>query len=481
MFKKLFPAYFPWKLFWNLFRAVLILGNVLLVLTFLLASWFTGFSFYRVESLTVWAIFFLLSVPLALLFAWRFTHPLSHVILKALKIANKKRFAEHHNPDDILVDESGEYFELELALDRIRRKMKRRRIQLSIEREETQALMSSLQDAIGSVDLELKVQFYNSRFANQFLDRDMAAELSEGHPVALTQIFREPEVIQVFAETLREKDTRATQLKLQSKIDHRARFFSITVSPLVREKDGEVYGALALFHDISDLKQAEQIRMEFVENASHELRTPLTSVKGFVETLREDVKEGRLEQLPHFLDIISRNVTRLSELVNDMLTLSRLESSGSTLKVEVLRPDELTQDVVERMASLASEKNIVIKVVNQAQPFSADHMKVEHVLQNLLGNAIKYIPEGSQIEVRWEEQPKATLLRVSDNGPGIAEIHLSRLFERFYRIDKGRSRDVGGTGLGLSIVKHIMQSHGGSVTVKSEIGKGAEFICTFPR
>src|SRR6185312_7667607 len=331
-----------------------------------------------------------------------------------------------------------------------------------------------------SVDLNLKIQFYNSRFANQFLDLETARGLSEGQPVALAQIFREPEVIQVFAETLKEKDTRSTKLKLKSKIDNQIRFFSITVSPLVREKDGEVYGALALLHDISDLKQSEQIRMEFVENASHELRTPLTSVKGFVETLREDVKEGRLDQLPHFLDIISRNVTRLSDLVNDMLTLSKLES-GSALKPEIVRPDELAQDVVERMASLASEKNIVIKVITEAQPFSADHTKVEQVLQNLLGNAIKYIQENGQIEVRWEEQPKATLLRVIDNGPGIAEIHLSRLFERFYRIDKGRSRDVGGTGLGLSIVKHIMQSHGGSVTVKSELGKGSEFICLFPK
>jgi len=480
MLKKLFPAYFPWKLFWNFFITLLVMLNLLFILSLGVASYIIDFSFYKTEPLIVLAVFFGLSILASLAFAWRFTHPMRRVILKALKIANKKKFAEYHNLDDMLANEPGEYFELELALDKVRRKMKKRRIQLSIEREETQALMSSLQDAIASVDLNLKIQFYNSRFANQFLDLETARGLSEGQPVALAQIFREPEVIQVFAETLKEKDTRSTKLKLKSKIDNQIRFFSITVSPLVREKDGEVYGALALLHDISDLKQSEQIRMEFVENASHELRTPLTSVKGFVETLREDVKEGRLDQLPHFLDIISRNVTRLSDLVNDMLTLSKLES-GSALKPEIVRPDELAQDVVERMASLASEKNIVIKVITEAQPFSADHTKVEQVLQNLLGNAIKYIQENGQIEVRWEEQPKATLLRVIDNGPGIAEIHLSRLFERFYRIDKGRSRDVGGTGLGLSIVKHIMQSHGGSVTVKSELGKGSEFICLFPK
>lgn len=480
MLKKLFPAYFPWKLFWNFFITLVVILNLMFLLSLGIASYVIDFSFYKTEPLIVLAIFFALSILGSFAFAYRFSHPMQRVILKALKIANKKKFAEYHTLDDMLAEEPGEYFELELALDKIRRKMKKRRIQLAIEREETQALMMSLQDAIASVDLELKIQFYNSRFANQFLDRETAVQLTEGHPVALAEIFREPEVIQVFEETLKNKDTRSTRLKLKSKIENRVRFFSVTVSPLVREKDGEVYGALALLHDISDIRQAEQVRMEFVENASHELRTPLTSVKGFVETLREDVKEGRLDQLPHFLDIISRNVTRLSELVNDMLLLSKLES-GSALKSEIVQPDELAQDVVERMASLASEKNISIRVVTQAQPFSADHTKVEQVLQNLLGNAIKYIQENAQIEVRWEEQSKATLLRVIDNGPGIAEIHLGRLFERFYRIDKGRSRDVGGTGLGLSIVKHIMQSHGGAVTVRSELGKGSEFICVFPK
>jgi two-component system phosphate regulon sensor histidine kinase PhoR len=481
MLKKLFPVYFPWQLFWKFFVTLLVLLNLMFLLSLGIASYVIDFRFYSTEPLIVLMIFFLLSILGSAAFAWRFTFPMGHVILKALKIANKKTYAEYHNLDDVLTDEPGEYFELEMALDKIRRQMKRRRIQLSIEREETQALMSSLQDAIASVDLEMKVQFYNARFANQFMDHETGRQLTEGKPVPLAQIFREPEVLEVFEETIREKDTRSTRLKLQSKIDGLARFFSVTVSPLVKEKDGEVYGALALFHDISDLKKAEQIRMEFVENASHELRTPLTSVKGFVETLREDVKENRLDQLPYFLEIISRNVTRLSDLVNDMLTLSRLESSNSAVKREIVHPENLAQDVVERMASLASEKNISIKVLTEAQPFSADQRKAEQVLQNLIGNAIKYIPEGGHIEVRWEEQPHATLLRVIDDGPGIAEIHLNRLFERFYRIDKGRTRDAGGTGLGLSIVKHIMQSHGGTVTVKSDIGKGSEFICIFPK
>jgi two-component system phosphate regulon sensor histidine kinase PhoR len=255
----------------------------------------------------------------------------------------------------------------------------------------------------------------------------------------------------------------------------------VKVSPLREEKGGQkLYGAMALFHDITEIKKAEQIRIEFVENASHELRTPLTSIKGFVDTLKEDVQAGRTDQAGYFLGVISKNVDRLSELVSDMLTLSSLES-GAVVKKENIRPIEITQDLMERMSSLASEKQILIQVTNEADGLLADPRKVDQVLSNLVGNAIKYIPAGGRIQIRWEEDERHVILRVIDNGPGIAEVHLSRLFERFYRIDKGRSRDVGGTGLGLSIVKHIMQSHGGGVQVKSESGHGTEFICLFPK
>jgi two-component system phosphate regulon sensor histidine kinase PhoR len=184
--------------------------------------------------------------------------------------------------------------------------------------------------------------------------------------------------------------------------------------------------------------------------------------------------------LGYFLGVISKSVNRLSELVGDMLTLSSLES-GAAVKKETVRPGELTQEVMERLSKMASEKQISLHVFTEAGSFSADPRKVDQVLTNLVSNAIKYIPSGGKVEVRWEEEKDFVRLRVIDNGPGIADIHQGRLFERFYRIDKGRSRDVGGTGLGLSIVKHIMLSHGGSVQLKSESGQGCEFICIFPK
>ena len=142
----------------------------------------------------------------------------------------------------------------------------------------------------------------------------------------------------------------------------------------------------------------------------------------------------------------------------------------------------LTQDVFERLSQQASDRNIMLKLVDESKPFKADPLMIERVLENLVGNAIKYIQESGCIEVSWEldQIGKTIILHVKDNGPGISEEHLERLFERFYRVDKSRSRDVGGTGLGLSIVKHIVQSHGGKISVVSKIGAGADFVCELP-
>jgi two-component system, OmpR family, phosphate regulon sensor histidine kinase PhoR len=475
-------SFFPWRLFWKFFWTLFFLLNLLFITSLGIASYIIDFRFYSAEPLIVVLIYVVLSALGCAAFSYRFASPLRRVILSALRIANKKQLSETEEMDmeAVLEDEPGEYFELEMALNKIRRKMKKRRTQLAHEREETQALMSSLDDAILSVDLQQKIKFFNSRFANQFLDRSQSESLSNGDPIPLAQIFRVPEILQVFRRTLETRETQTQSLKLDSIIDGEKRIFSVKVSPLREERSDELYGAMALFHDITEIKKAEQIRIEFVENASHELRTPLTSIKGFVDTAKEDLKTGQHEQLGYFLNVISKNVDRLTELVGDMLTLSSLES-GVAVKKENLRPNEVTQDLIERMSSLAEEKQIMIKVTCEVESLSADIRKVEHVLTNLIGNAIKYIPVGGKIDIRWEEDDQNVILRVIDNGPGIAEMHLKRLFERFYRIDKGRSRDVGGTGLGLSIVKHIMQNHGGGVQVKSETSVGSEFICLFPK
>jgi two-component system phosphate regulon sensor histidine kinase PhoR len=248
---------------------------------------------------------------------------------------------------------------------------------------------------------------------------------------------------------------------------------------LREEKTHKLYGVLALFHDITEMKKTEQIRIEFVQNASHELRTPLTSMKGYIETLKEDLAQKNYEQAESFLKIISKSVDRLTELVSDMLTIANLE--GPTLMhKENTNINLLSQEVIERLAPLASEKNIFIHYKSDVDHWFVDAQKVEQVLVNLLSNAIKYIPVNGQVDIFWKQLHGELELHVVDNGPGIAPEHQSRLFERFYRVDKGRARDVGGTGLGLSIVKHIVQAHGGQVGVHSKPGEGSDFYCIFP-
>jgi two-component system phosphate regulon sensor histidine kinase PhoR len=169
------------------------------------------------------------------------------------------------------------------------------------------------------------------------------------------------------------------------------------------------------------------------------------------------------------------------DLVNDLLSISTLESASSELRLELINPLQISEHVVADLAVLAGDKNISIRVIGEVPPFVADSRKLEQVLKNLVSNAVKYIPQGRSVQIRWESDDKRNIvLRVIDDGQGISDEHLDRLFERFYRIDKGRARDAGGTGLGLAIVKHIMQSHGGSVSVRSKENKGSEFTCVFP-
>lgn len=471
---------FPWLVFVRFFLVQLVFFNLLLWGCLLATQGFDASVSGPMGEVLLG--FFIGSVFLSLLTSWRFTRPIRRALRKALRVASKKYARRAGEPeseadDELFEGEPGEYSELEIALDRIDRKLRKRKDQLSREREENAAFMSSVEEGLISVSPEGRLLYFNSQFAALFLSPE---QLRAGEPVALTDSIRVPEVYEAYRRVLDSGIGQRVLVRLTTRIDHQARDFSVSMNPLRHQKSGVIRGVIGVFHDITDLKKAERIRIEFVGNASHELRTPLTSVKGYLETLKEDFAAGRMDQVNAFLQVISRNVDRLIDLVNDLLSLSALEHNPE-LQLDRVNALALSDQVVKELAVLAAEKNLVIRVTGQVPPFVADPRKVEQVLRNLVSNAIKYIPEGKQIHIRWEEGSRAEIiLRVIDDGSGIPEEHHQRLFERFYRIDKGRSRDAGGTGLGLAIVKHIMQSHGGAVSVKSRPGVGSEFICTFP-
>ncbi len=476
---------FPWRLFRRFFLLVfiqiaLVVGGAVGLEVWLLKT---------VGAPLEWTVFsaYILAAAFlcALVVSWQVVRPFHRTLKKAVRIASKKRaralFGEEIFQEDLADEEPGEFTELELVLDQIEEKLKRRKVQLALERQESKALLSAIEHGIATVDLEQKVVHFNSEFATHFLSRDQVREHADKNALQLDYVFRDPGILELFHKCVQEKKMVRTQLRVQSYMQTALKNFLVSVTPLRDERSGQVYGALALFQDLTELKKSEQIRIEFVENASHELRTPLTSIKGFLATLKEDVEHKRWDQVPEFLGIVMRNVDRLTELVNDMLTLATLEH-GSEFQFEEVNLSGITRDVLERLSPLAAEKHIVIQTQVLVETMKGDEKKLLQVVSNLISNAIKYIPQGGQIDVVWEPVAggRGVQLRVKDNGPGISGEHLDRLFERFYRIDRGRSREVGGTGLGLAIVKHIVLNHGGTVRVNSVPGQGAEFICEFP-
>lgn len=345
--------------------------------------------------------------------------------------------------------------------------------EIRAQRDELSTLVAGITDAILAVDSDGNPLFYNSQFAVLVGPE----RLNQGRS-KLLEMIRDPDVIHAFRFGIEEG--KIFQLKAIAVLQNdRKKYYSLSVSPL-RKPDRSVYGAVGIFHDVTELKLAEQMRIDFVANVSHELRTPLTAIKGYTDTLISDINTGRAVEVS-FLDVISRNVDRLMLLIRDLLDLSTMDSSIDHLIKEKISTEGLTTRMIAQMQGTLDAKNQRVDVSIQASFVQADLKRIEQVFVNLLDNASKYTPAGGKISVVWEEDAQHdVLLRIEDTGPGISSEHHDRLFERFYRVDKGRSRDTGGTGLGLAIVKHIMQRHGGAVWVQSEMGRGSRFTCQFP-
>ena len=293
--------------------------------------------------------------------------------------------------------------------------------------------------------------------------------------IPLQEATKDVELEPVFMEAMNQDGIATNEVTA-----HGGKPLRLYLSPL--KQDDKIVGAVAMVEDISELRRMEQVRNDFAANVSHELKTPLTSIKGFVETLQE----GALENPPmaqRFLRIIMMEVDRLTRLINDILSISKMESGQTEVSNERVRIDQMMEDVAEMLSVHATEKGVTLTVNQAKEPLYVwgNPDRAEQLLLNLMENAIKYNkPEGSVRASLYATNDTIQFL-VSDTGIGIAEEHLPRLFERFYRVDKGRSRSMGGTGLGLAIVKHIAVSMGGMIEVHSKLGEGTEFLVTLPR
>ena len=481
---------FPWRLFLKIVGGQLvILVPIFVVITLLfkeqvqeLQGQITAEQVNSVLDSLLLTLFLCLVVGFTLSAMWtgaRLSRTSRSILQRVRQLAQKSGVKTLRIPDwihgEILMEEKHEIHQLEEDLNTIREDLLRSNEQASREVSELETLMSKITDAVLAIDKNGYPLFYNSRFAIFFGEQKVKKNLSG--------IFDSQDVLQTFDTVLREGVNESIATKLERINKQEPRYFSLSVAPLIRKDSDEIYGAMGIFHDVTKLKRAEEIRIEFVSNVSHELRTPITSIKGYCDTLKSDLDQGRgdSEDFNKYLDVISRNVQRLLNLVNDLLDLSSIES-GETLEKEKINTHEITERVLRQLENKITKKQQVIKTYFDAEYVKGDYKRIEQVMVNLVENAVKYVQNSGEISIHWKNNGNiSSVLNVKDNGPGISPSHLPRLFERFYRVDKARSRELGGTGLGLAIVKHIVQKHGGTIYVKSELNKGTEFICNFPK
>lgn len=344
-------------------------------------------------------------------------------------------------------------------------------------RHNLEALLDSMQDAVVAVDAGGRILWSNQRMQRLMnnLNANPSSPLRIGH--ALVQSIRDPDVLQSVEIALEQRtisQRRATSVLPGS-------IFEVNTSPMPNG------GAVAVLHDITRIEQVERTQQDFVANVSHELRTPLTSISGYVETLL-DHEQSLSPTARSFLTTILKNATRMHRLTEDLLALARVESSEEPLTPVPLRSDMLVRDAVQGVSGLVQENEATLEMgeLTTTQVF-ADHDAILQVLSNLIENAIKYGQprNGGRsrviVSARTVQQPiPAVEFSVKDFGQGIASEHLTRIFERFYRVDKARSRESGGTGLGLAIARHMIQTQGGAIWAESNLNEGSNFLFTLP-
>ena len=303
------------------------------------------------------------------------------------------------------------------------------------------------------------------------------SSMSKLNSQRLTELTRNPAIYSAFLDGL--KGVERSGVKVQTHGPER-QVFDLRVVPLGDGNGNGAKGALGVFFDITRLERLELVRQEFLSNVSHELRTPLTAILAFVETLETGAIDDP-ESAKRFLAIIRKNASRMHSLIDDILELTAIEGGNVRLRPGSVDLHALVSDVCASLAAKATANRV--SLVNDVAPnvtVYADARRLEQMLTNLIDNGVKFSRDGGTVRIS-HERGERDKIRVEDNGDGIPAQHLERLFERFYRVDRARSRDMGGTGLGLAIVKHLALLHGGEVTVDSELGKGTIFTIHLPK
>ncbi|HEV8431634.1 MAG TPA: ATP-binding protein [Pyrinomonadaceae bacterium] len=334
------------------------------------------------------------------------------------------------------------------------------------------ATLAGMREGLLVVNRDMRVVASNPA-ATKLFNPSVAALKSQ----RLTELTRNPAIYGAFLDGL--KGIERSGVKVETHGPER-QIFDLRVVPIGSVNGYGAEGALGVFFDITRTERLELVRQEFLSNVSHELRTPLTAIIAFVETLENGAMEDA-ESSQRFLSIIRKNATRMHGLINDILELTAIEGGNVQLRAAPVELHSLVQEVCATLAAKAAAQNVTLR--NGVAPdviVYADARRLEQMLTNLIDNGIKFSRDCGTVAISYETGARDKIL-VQDNGDGIPAQHLERLFERFYRVDRARSRDMGGTGLGLAIVKHLALLHRGEVTVTSELGKGSTFTIHLPK
>jgi len=412
---------------------------------------------------------------LTMLLAFRFASNISRPV-KELTYASKE-IADGNYSKRADVRSKDELGQLAATFNEMAEKLDKTVTDLKDKNMKFDAILNSMTNCLVSVDHKMRIILINSIAARFFgIENQPADDSILGRP--FIEIIRNHQLNEIMQQTISGNSSSVNEITISMRDEG---IYRVYASP-IRSSDGSAgnSGAIMTIHDVTAIKKLERIRSEFVSNVTHELKTPLTSIRGFIETLKIGAVKDP-EVAARFLDIIDIEAERLTMLINDILQLSEIENKKSDINISTHNLKDVIDEVISILKGSAGQKNV--RLIVDAEPdiiIQANRDRIKQMLINLIDNAINYNVENGSVCIKAAKTEGRLVIIVADTGIGIDTEHLPRIFERFYRVDKGRSRNMGGTGLGLSIVKHIVNLYDGDITVESEPGKGTEFIVQLP-